>query len=45
MIVNIEGRTDLGDVALVKDNHGVGLGHGLDLIVGDIDGGRSQALV
>ena len=43
--VELLGRADLLDDALVHDHDPVGEGHGLDLVVGDVDHGGAQLLV
>ena len=44
-VVEFERRADLLDHAVVHHHDLVGHGHGLDLVVGDVDGGGLQALV
>ena len=45
MIIDIERRADLLDDAVAQDDDPVGHGHGLDLVMGDIDGRRLQPLM
>ena len=44
-VVELERRADLLDQAVMHHHDLVGHGHGLDLVVGDVDGRRLQALV
>ena len=44
-VVELERRADLLDQAVVHDDDLVGHGHGLDLVVGDVDGRGLQPLV
>ena len=44
-VVEFERRSDLLDHAIVHHHDLVGHGHGLDLVVGDVDGGGLQPLV
>jgi hypothetical protein len=41
----VSGSVDLLDVAMVHDDDAVAHGHGLDLVVGDVDHGGLQAVV
>jgi hypothetical protein len=41
-VVEIEGGADLFDHALVHDHNPIDHGHGLDLVVGDVDRGRRE---
>ena len=45
MVVELERRADLLDAAVVHDDDAVGHRHRLDLVVGDVDRRRLQALV
>ena len=45
MIVEIQRRADLLHIALAHRHDLVGHGHGLDLVVGDVDGGHLQPLM
>jgi hypothetical protein len=44
-VEELQRRAGLLDPALAHDDDLVGHGHGLDLVVGDVDGGGAQALV
>src|SRR3954454_1537689 len=44
-VVQFKGRADLLDDAVMHHHDLVGHGHGLDLVVGDVDGGGFQPLV
>jgi hypothetical protein len=44
-VVDVERRADLLDVAGVEHDQAVGEGHGLDLIVGDVDHGGLELAV
>ena len=45
VLVELEGGAELADVAGVEDDDAVGEGHGLDLVVGDVDHGGVEAVV
>ena len=45
LVVDVHGGADLLDAALVEDDHGVGEGEGLLLVVGDVDEGDAELLV
>jgi hypothetical protein len=44
-VVDLAGGAGLLDLALVEHEHAVGEGHGLDLVVGDVDAGGAELLV
>jgi hypothetical protein len=44
-VVEVERRAGLGDVAVLHHHDAVGHGHGLDLVMGDVDGGGLEAQV
>ena len=45
LVVELERRADLRDGAGIEHDDLVGHGHGLDLVVGDVDHGRAEPLV
>src|SRR5690606_7593676 len=45
LVVDLQGRTDLLDDAILHDHNPVAHGHGLDLVVGDVDDGRLEPVV
>jgi len=45
VVVHVERRADLLDFAVLHDNDFVAHGHGLDLVVGDVDHGGLEAIV